>query len=1425
MAKISNLPISIKKIIFSMDGNAGLALGDDNQIHLFSKSNNSWSYIGITNLPFTPSTFNEYYIQRSLSADFLYAGVYEPINNLKIYKRNNLNWSLVGTITHPNAFSNIPSNRNDPNNLWMCTETKWDKKTCYPANPGYDCSYKDCKQISWKTCSTNYDKTSSDYLKFTCAGTDQYACTYINKICGSHPFYCVGTDTCVGQPANSPFIANCPHADIVSSLFGVAFSISTNANVIAVYASNGLSPTDTKGRGIGSVSIFRKSSSSVDSWNLVQDIYYPGADNRRDWFNYLTNNGVNSSEIQTFNPAGNYIPPALYGCNPAGNYIPDLYADMELKYNPSINVPTFSPDGKFLAIVGGTIEGTAQPGYIWYNSNPSTSSWNEIQNDILISFPRFFDTNKIGDGARIYKFNNNENKFIVLFSNNFIYMDNFKYYINNGSLYKLNETARTYEIIQDIFSNKDINNMDLSPIGLCVDSNDNVEIFLQTNKDYNHGLSDSEYKSNTSLNVSNFWQPSTNKTLYIFKCPFSPLVGITTENQKEIYSDFIKIDNNSSYRQKFITYGNPKVDIKYYPSGLSYNTNLNLLSGKFTTTGTGVLDTNTSVGYYLTQITASGTGALDTDYVSRGFIKMLISPSNTQFSQINRVGGEQVDFKILLNNYRNTAVLGYNEGQNINQQNWSSDFKTLIASVKKNNQPISPPDKLPFFISFDQNTDKFDGIVSSKDYGEYQLGCQLSGQYFTNLSINKNFVFNFGPKITSPIYARGNVVTNYTDSNPLYKIIAEDIAGYTVDFYSGEFLPNGLYVNPVMGTIIGSTNKEGNYDISVKVRLKEGGSSSKKVNLQIGPKIVSNLTITGKLNENFIYNTLASGNPQSVGNQDPYSAVGIIDNLEFNSKNGVLGGSITRGIGQYKIILSTYNQFGFDEKELLIKIGPKIIDDLNLSARSNTIFNHKILVQGEFDSITAVGLPPGIKITNDGYITGTATSYGVYEGFITIKNSNINLTDVKSFKLRVGLKIISENKIKVKINENFNYQIASSPIAFRYDAKNLFGNLSINKSTGLISGTIAKSGVYKILLYAYDNTNLSEQELIIEVGPKINIDSNIISCELDRKFIYKIRGEGDPSLYSATNLPAGLSIDNRGYITGTPKDLGIFQSRLYISNNLGNDYKDVTFTVFSTIDDVLVSKEINGIINTLLEYQIYTIGNVDEYGAENLPIGLTLNSITGKITGQPKSDGIFISKIYAKSGNNISSRNITFFITSKVNIDLNQYAVLGDYFFYALNISGNYFSINVQNLPQGLTFNSSNNSIEGIINAPGEYDIKILIQNEAGTASYILKVFADTNEKIDYKLRYKVYSFHFGAYHDGQKYYLPENQLTALDMYNKYLILSSSSSISSSSSLTLAQRIELLEQNLSDLDKKIPSSSSSSSSSFSSEGPIDYVRF
>lgn len=154
---------------------------------------------------------------------------------------------------------------------------------------------------------------------------------------------------------------------------------------------------------------------------------------------------------------------------------------------------------------------------------------------------------------------------------------------------------------------------------------------------------------------------------------------------------------------------------------------------------------------------------------------------------------------------------------------------------------------------------------------------------------------------------------------------------------------------------------------------------------------------------------------------------------------------------------------------------------------------------------------------------------------------------------------------------------------------------------------------------------------------------------VDSPFSYQITATNNPQSFSATGLPAGLSLSAGGQIHGTPTTEGTFNVTLGATNSLGAGSAILVLTIGPRVPTppVITSPlAAAGVLNVPFNYQITATNSPTSFGASNLPAGLVVNTASGAITGTPTASGTFNVSISATNADGADSETLELTVTS-----------------------------------------------------------------------------------------------------------------------------------------------------------------------------------
>jgi hypothetical protein len=121
-----------------------------------------------------------------------------------------------------------------------------------------------------------------------------------------------------------------------------------------------------------------------------------------------------------------------------------------------------------------------------------------------------------------------------------------------------------------------------------------------------------------------------------------------------------------------------------------------------------------------------------------------------------------------------------------------------------------------------------------------------------------------------------------------------------------------------------------------------------------------------------------------------------------------------------------------------------------------------------------------------------------------------------------------------------------------------------------------------------------------------------------------------------------------GSLTGLSDDLAVYGSSGWIYVYATS----VSQTVGGSVPTITAGTK-QGIVGESTQYQILSAGGATSYTALQLPPGMSLNTMTGIISGTPTSSGTYQVIVYGSNANGFGSSNsITFTITDPAAVEL-----------------------------------------------------------------------------------------------------------------------------------------------------------------------------
>jgi len=304
---------------------------------------------------------------------------------------------------------------------------------------------------------------------------------------------------------------------------------------------------------------------------------------------------------------------------------------------------------------------------------------------------------------------------------------------------------------------------------------------------------------------------------------------------------------------------------------------------------------------------------------------------------------------------------------------------------------------------------------------------------------------------------------------------------------------------------------------------------------------------------------------------------------------------------------------------------------------------------GKTLTYSATDLPFGLTLNaSTGAITGTATMTGTYLTTVTVNDgsgaSSVNFSWTIGNTTGNTVTVTNPGAQTGVVGTAKSLQISATDSAagqtLTYSATGLPTGLTINTSTGLISGTptTTTGSPFSVTVTATDTTgahgSASFTWTITATGNTVTVtnpgaQTGVVGTAKSLQISATDSASGQTLTYSATGLPTGLTINtSSGLISGTPSTTtgSPFSVTVTATDTTGaHGSASFTWTITGTGNTVTVTQPANQstAVNTAASLQISATdsasGQTLTYSATGLPTGLTINTSSGLISGTPST--------------------------------------------------------------------------------------------------------------------------------------------------------------------------------------------------------------
>jgi PKD repeat protein len=490
--------------------------------------------------------------------------------------------------------------------------------------------------------------------------------------------------------------------------------------------------------------------------------------------------------------------------------------------------------------------------------------------------------------------------------------------------------------------------------------------------------------------------------------------------------------------------------------------------------------------------------------------------------------------------------------------------------------------------------------------------------------------------VTTTSLAAGTVGTAYS------KTLAATggTTPYTWSIKAGT-LPAGLTLSSA-GVISGTPTTAGTNSFTVQVKAANNTTATKALSIVVN---APPLTINTVALDNGYIGTAYAQTLAATGGKTPYKwsvTTGTLPaGLTLGTGTGVISGAPTTAGSSTFTVKVLDNNSASTTKSLSITIYavPSVATSSLPDGYIATAYSQTLAATGGKTpykwSVTTGTLPPGLLLSSAGVISGTPTTAGPSNFTVQVADNNsVKATKSLTITVYTAPSVTTSSLPSGSTGTAYNQTLAATggkaPYVWSVTVGTLPAGLTLAVSTGIISGTPTTVATSSFTVQVADNNSKKGTKalsIVISAAPTIST-TTLADGYVGTAYSQTLAATGGktPYKWSVTlgTLPAGLSLNSAGVISGNPTTAGPSTFTVQVAdNNSALNTKSLSITVYA-VPSVTTSSLPDGYLSTAYSQALAATGGKAPYvwskTSGSFPAGITLSS-AGVLSGTPTTAG------------------------------------------------------------------------------------------------------------------------------------------------------------------------------------------------------------